>query len=209
MSLARKIIPKLLLTGLFCAVASGAAQARTATFVKPAAIDPASLSALSTAGDNAGFSLNVGDALGILFDTPYATSRSDRISVFTLRPDTGRTRGLVRFGVFNNGSPIFYRTRFVNFGRTVSSGNLFNSGCSAFGGCDYVEIVVTQNRRGADGAEVDYVESGDAPTTIASPSPEPTIWALMMLAFAGVGLRMKALRAIRMRRAGVAGAPLA
>ena len=48
--------------------------------------------------------------------------------------------------------------------------------------------------RGAPGAVVDYVSVNGEPTEVIEPTPEPAVWAMMMLGFAGVAWRMKAAR---------------
>ena len=188
-------IRKRLISALVLMIASVAsAEAATATYVAPANLDASSVTALSTSGDSAGASLGLGDTLALVFDSPFATAPGDNVSVFTLRPDVGAARFRIRFGVFNNGAPTFVFSRNRRAGARLSVNNLFQRGCSAFGGCDYIEITLTRTRRGATGAEVDYVSVDGEVTEVASPTPGPGAWAMMIVSFAGTGWRLKALR---------------
>ena len=171
------------------------ANAATATFVGGSQPDPDALAALSSSGDNSGLTFGAGETFGIVFDQPFATSRTDTISIFTLPPDQGRARITVRFGLYNNGSPSFVSQIRLNSGQDRSIGNLFNRGCRVFGGCDYIEFAINRLRGGATGAEVDYVDVNGDVVAVAAPTPEPGIWSLMILAFAAIGWRAKSLRA--------------
>jgi len=182
-----RIIPILLLP----AVIVNDATASTATYVEPSSLDNGELFSLSSSTDSAGVFLGLGDTLALQFATPFGTSRNDRVTIFTLPPTQGVTIGRIRFGSYNDGAPTFVRTRRVRFGRAISSGNLFARGCSALGGCDYVEITVTRTRRGSTGAEVDYVDTNGVTTTVTAPSPEPQSWILMISGFFLVAWRMK------------------
>jgi hypothetical protein len=122
--------------------------------------------------------------------------------VFTLPPASGNARARILIGAYNGGSPIFLRGRNVTAGnsRTITANNGLVNGCRLLGGCDYVEIITTRTRRGAAGVEVDYVVVDGEVVEVASPTPEPTTWALMIIAFAGVAWRLKAMRGNGARR---------
>ena len=182
---------------LLAAVAD--ARAETATFIEPDVMSERDRLALSTRGDNSGFLLGLGQSLALVFDTPLSLERGDRISVFSLRPQTGGARAQIRFGAYNNGSPIILASRNFNAGqnRNIRVNNGLLSGCQLLGGCDYIEIITTRVRGGASGAEIDYVLVDGEVVQVASPSPEPKTWAMMIIAFAACAARLKSLRRAR------------
>jgi|GEM_PF-6959247 len=170
------------------------AQAGTATYVMPTDLTAPEVAALSTAGDNAGAFLGLSETLALVFDAPFATQPGQNVSVFTLPPSTGFVQFRIRFGSYNGGSPNYAWSRNIRAGRTLSVNNLFQRGCSAFGGCDYIEITTRRTRRGATGAEVDYVSVEGEVTEVTSPTPEPSTWALMISGFWLGGWRLKSMR---------------
>jgi hypothetical protein len=170
------------------------AQAGTAIFDASTPFTPGPMTALSTPGDNAGQFVGLGQWMSLLFAQPFGVSKTDTVSIFTLPPPTGNARLTVSFGLFNNGSPIFVDTKNVNAGNTLSVGNLFQQGCSAFGGCDFIFITTSRARSGATGATVDYVSVNGAPTDVTAPTPEPSVWAMLLLGFSGIAWRLKARR---------------
>ncbi len=171
-----------------------AALARTATFDASTPYAPGPMLALSTAGDGAGALVTLGEWISLLFTQPFGVSRSDTVSIFTLAPPVGDARLTISFGRYNNGSPIFVDTKSVNAGNTLTVNNLFQQGCSALGGCDFIFITTTRQRRGATGATVDYVSVNGETTEVTAPTPEPSTWAMMILGFAAVAWRLKAYR---------------
>ncbi len=173
---------------------AGAAEARTATFDSSQPVAPGPMTALSAAGDGAGAFVGLGEWISLLFSQPFGVSRTDTVSIFTLAPPVGDARLTISFGVYNNGSPIFVDSKNVNAGNTLTVGNLFQQGCSAFGGCDFILITTSRARRGATGATVDYVSVNGETTEVTAPTPEPSAWAMMMLGFAAIAWRMKAQR---------------
>ncbi len=173
---------------------AGPAFARTATFSSSSPYDDATLTAFSTAGDNAGPLVTLDNFIALLFDQPFGTARSDSVSIFTLPPPVGDARLTVSFGRIIAGLPVFVETRSFNAGNTLTINNLFQQGCFALGGCNYVFIETTRQRRGAPGAVVDYVSVNGEPTEVIDPTPEPAVWAMMMMGFAGIALRLKSLR---------------
>lgn len=170
------------------------AFARTASFTSSQSYDDSALGAFSTAGDSAGALLTLDNWIALLFETPFGTARSDTVSIFTLPPPVGDARLTVSFGRIVGGLPVFVDTRSFNAGNTLTVNNLFQRGCFALGGCNYIFIETTRQRRGAPGAVVDYVSVNGEPTEVIEPTPEPAVWAMMMLGFAGVAWRMKAAR---------------
>ncbi len=178
----------------FAATAAPAAAA-TATYVAPSSIAEGTLGDLSTAGDGAGLFLGLGETLALVFDQPFATSRGSNVSIFTLPAAGGGARFEFRFGTYNGGAPSFINGRIRRrAGAAGSFGNLFQRGCRAFDGCDYVEIALVRTNRGATGAEVDYVAVDGEVAEVVSPTPEPSIWALAVAGFALTAWRMKAVR---------------
>jgi hypothetical protein len=175
-------------------VSAGPAFARTAEFFSSAPYAPSALTTLSSATDRAGPLVTLDNWIALLFETPFGTSRSDTVSIFTLPPVVGDARLTVSFGRIVAGSPVFVETRSFNAGNTLTIGNLFQQGCFALGGCDYIFIETTRQRRGAPGAVVDYVSVNGEPTEVVEPTPEPAVWAMMMMGFAGIAWRMKAAR---------------
>jgi hypothetical protein len=184
------------------------AHASTAVFTEPATLTASDVAALSTSGDAAGVNLALGEVLALLFDTPFGVSKSDSVSIFTLPPTTGAARLTINFGSYNGGSPVFAATRFVNAGSTLTVGNLFQQGCSAFGGCDYIEIITSRTQRGATGAEIDYVDVNGEVVSVAAPTPEPATWLMMIVGFALVAMRLKAIRFRLDRRTSLIAVPL-
>jgi hypothetical protein len=178
------------------------AYARTATFTSSSGYDDTTLGAFSAAGDGAGALLTLDNWIALLFETPFGTSRSDTVSIFTLPPPVGDARLTVSFGRIDGGLPVFVETKSFNAGGTLTINNLFQQGCFALGGCNYIFIETTRQRRGAPGAVIDYVSVNGEPTEVVEPTPEPAVWAMMMMGFAGIAWRMKATR--RARALGVA-----
>lgn len=176
------------------ALSAGPAFARTAEFSASTAYAPSSLTALSSATDGAGALVTLDNFIALLFDQPFGTARSDTVSIFTLRPPIGDARLTVSFGRIVAGLPVFVDTRSFNAGNTLTVNNLFQQGCFALGGCNYIFIETTRQRRGAPGATIDYVSVNGEPTEVVEPTPEPAVWAMMMLGFAGVARRMKRVR---------------
>ena len=190
-------------SAMFCIVAcclfgatpfTATAHASTAVFTEPTTLSSGEIASLSTADDGAGVTIALNEILALLFDTPFGVSKTDSVSIFTVAPSVGSARLTVSFGRYNGGVPIFVETKSVNAGNTLTVGNLFQQGCSAFGGCDYIEIITTRTQRGASGAEVDYVDVNGEVITVAAPTPEPATWAMMILGFSLVAYRLKTLR---------------
>lgn len=177
------------------------AFARTATFTSSSPYDQAALTSFSTAGDGAGPLLTLDNWIALVFDQPFGTERGDTVSIFTLPPPAGDARLTVSFGSLIAGLPVIIETRSFNAGNTLTIGNLFQQGCFALGGCNYIFIETTRQRRGAPGATVDYVSVNGEPTEVVEPTPEPAVWAMMMMGFAGVAWRMKAERRRRLAAA--------
>lgn len=178
-------------------MSAGPAFARTAEFFSSTPYTPSTLTTLSSATDGAGALVTLDNFIALLFETPFGTSRSDTISIFTLPPPVGDARLTVSFGRIDGGSPIFVETKSFNAGATLTVDNLFQRGCFALGGCNYIFIETTRQRRGAPGAVVDYVSVNGEPTEVVEPTPEPAVWAMMMMGFAGIAWRMKAKRRAR------------
>ena len=181
------------------------AQASTATYVMPNDLTESEVTALSTAGDSSGVFLGQSQTLALVFHTPFATQNGQNFSIFTVPPSTGRVQFRISFGIYNGGAPTFAWSGNFNAGGTFSADNLFDRGCSAFGGCDYIEITTRRTNRGATGAEVDYVSVEGEVTEVTSPTPEPSTWALMISGFALIGWRLKAMRRGRSVRQDKAG----
>ncbi|HNS85953.1 MAG TPA: hypothetical protein PKH09_03550 [Parvularculaceae bacterium] len=176
-------------------LAGGQARAATATFDSSMPYAPGPMTTLSTAGDGLGQLVPLGEWISLLFAQPFGVSRSDTVSIFTLAPPTGNARLTISFGRYNGGSPVFADTRSVNAGNTLTVNNLFQRGCSALGGCDFIFITTTRQRGGAPGATVDYVSVNGETTEVTAPTPDLSVWSMMVLGFAGVAWRMKTRKA--------------
>jgi hypothetical protein len=174
---------------------AGEANARTATFDSSQPYVPGPMTSLSTASDGAGVFVGFNQWISLLFDQPFGVSRSDTVSIFTLPPTVGDARFTISFGRYNGGSPVFADTRQVNAGNTLTINNLFQRGCAALGGCDFILITTTRARHGATGATVDYVSVNGEVTEVTAPTPEPSTWAMMILGFAAIAWRLKVQRA--------------
>lgn len=171
-----------------------AAEARTANFYSSFPVAPGPMTALSTAGDNAGQSVSLNQWMALVFVQPFGVSKTDTVSIFTLPPSIGDAQLTIRIGSYNGGSPIFVDSKTINAGNSFTFANLFKQGCSALGGCDFIEITTTRQRKGATGAVVDYVSVNGEPTEVTAPTPEPSIWAMMLIGFGAVAWRLKAYR---------------
>lgn len=178
-----------------------AARAETATFTSSATLSDGEIAALSSAGDMAGAVLALNQSLTLLFDQPFGTQRSDTLTIATLtQPGSGSSLFSIRVGVYNNGSPITVFSRDIaRAGNTIEIGNLFNNGCAAFGGCDFVEIVTTRTTRDQAGAEIDYVDINGQVVGVVAATPEPAVWLMMIAAFALIAWRAKRLRTAKSR----------
>jgi hypothetical protein len=176
------------------AVTPLSAHAATAAYVEPELIADADLAALSAAGDGAGFSLGMGDVLALVLDTPIGVTGGGNVTIFTVADRPGLAQAEIRIGSYNNGAPTISLTKTVNAGSPSNLANLFGKGCSLLGGCDYIEIVTTRTQGTAAAVEVDYVEVDGQIVEIAAPTPEPSVWLLMIVAFILTGARLKQLR---------------
>jgi len=170
------------------------AIAATATFDSSLPHASGPMTALSTPGDGLGELIPLGEWISLLFAQPFGVKSTDTVSIFTLPPLAGDARLTISFGNWNGGSPIFVDTKSVNAGNTLTVNNLFQRGCAALGGCNYIFITTTRQRKGATGATVDYVSVNGEPADVTAPTPEPSVWAMMLLGFAGIAWRLKARR---------------
>ena len=135
-----------------CLLGASEAGAATATFDSSMPYAPGPMTTLSTAGDGLGQLAPLGEWFSLLFAQPFGVSKSDTVSIFTLAPPTGNARLTISFGRYNGGSPVYADTRNVNAGNTLTINNLFQRGCAALGGCDYIFITTTRQQGGANGA---------------------------------------------------------
>ena len=172
------------------------AHGATATFVQPATITPSDINALSTSGDNAGFTIGLGETLALLLSQPIGAVAgvNDRVSIFSVATP-GLARATIRIGAYNNGSPQFAVSRNFRDGQNRNVGNLFNRGCGILGGCDYIEIITNRVRRGSQGTQVDYIVVNGEVVQVTSPTPEPATWMMMIAGFVIVAARLKQQRA--------------
>ena len=173
------------------------AKAATATFTAPQP-NPGDVVG---APDNQGVIVPVGATVGLVFDETFAAGAGDSITVF--RTLTTLANATFSFGVYNGGAPtIVHSVTGVLFGASFNRGGAGAlSGCSAFGGCDYLEITTNAAFFGAPGFGLDAVSFNNAAATpafltgafnpVAAASPEPSVWLMMIMAFAIVGWRLK------------------
>lgn len=177
-------------------ISSNIAFADTAIFLQPSMPDPIETTALSTSGDNAGFTVSQSQSLQILFDQPFITTRTDRVSIFTLPPvGGGQAIGQIRIGRYVDGEIQFVTARnFNSNGRTVNFFNFVARECEGLGGCNFIEVVTNSARRGAEGVQIDYIQVNGEVVSVVAATPEPGTWALMIIGFFAVAWRMKALR---------------
>ena len=171
----------------------------TATYTEPAVMDPADMAALSIQGDGDGYLLGLNETLGILLEAPIAATSTANVAIFTLPPSSGSARVRVRIGTYNNGSPTFVASKNLQAGQSLDVSNIFQSGCQLLGGCDYIEITTTFTRGGAQGVEIDYILVDGELVEVTGAQPEPGVWALLIIGFAGTALRLKSLRRRKMR----------
>ena len=175
-------------------LAGARANAASAVYYSSTPYGPSMTTALSTAGDGAGPLVSLNEWISLLFSTPFGTSKSDTISIFTLPPTIGDARLTISFGSYNSGAPTFVWSRTLDAGTSLTVNNLAQRGCEALGGCDYIFIQTTRQRNGAAGVSLDYVSVNGEPTEVTEPTPEPSVWALMILGFGGAAWRLKASR---------------
>ena len=183
----------LLMTAPFAITAHG----ETATFVSPSTLDPVDLAALSTAGDSSGLTVTTSQSLQLLFDQPFAATTGDSVSIFTLPAGSSANslaRGTIRFGVYENGVATFVAQRNFRSGQQINVNNLFQRGCGAAGGCNFIEILTRRTRGDAEGVRVDYVQLNGEVVSVTAPTPEPATWFLMILGFVAIAARCKNLR---------------
>jgi len=183
-----------ILSACFFLLAAAPAQARTATYDSSMPFTAGPMTALSTAGDRAGQFVPLGEWISLLFTQPFGVSKTDTVSIFTLAPPTGGATFTISFGAYKAGKPVIADTRTVNAGNTLTVGNLFQRGCSALGGCTFILISTTKTKGGASGGTVDYVSVNGEVTDVTAPTPEPSVWAMMILGFAAIAWRLKARR---------------
>lgn len=195
-------ITKLSFTGAvaaaFALFAAEPAAARSAVYYSSQTFGSTMPGDLSLA-NGAGPTISLGNWLALVFSQPFGVTRTDTVSIFTIAPRIGDARLLISFGRYNGGAPIIIDSRQVNAGNVLTVGNLFQQGCSGLGGCDYIRIETIRQRRGADGAGIDYVDVNGEITDVTEPRPEPATWALMILGFAGVAMRLKSARSRRVK----------
>lgn len=172
------------------------AFARSATFTSPSTLSEQELLALSTSGDNAALTVATSQSLQLLFDEPFGVTSSDSVSIFTL-PVENRgafAGGTIRIGVFENGVARTVFSRNFQSAQRVNVNNLFRRGCGSLGGCNFIEIVTRVTRGDAEGVRIDYIQINGEVVSVTAPTPEPEVWALMILGFGAIAWRAKTLR---------------
>ena len=187
MKLAMKIVAL-----LFAVFGPLNAQAATATFTQPVANPGAS----AGAADGAGVLAPAG-GVGLVIDTPFGANLTDTVTVFPVNgPGFAFTR--ISYGVWNNGAPTLFQSVFGTELAPTTLTNLAGNGCQAAGGCDFLQLETGGAFFGSPGAVFDAVEINGAPLTAAlnpvTSAPEPSVWMLMILSFAGLGARMKSVK---------------
>ena len=176
------------------------AEARTATYDANTPFTPGYMTALSTAGDKAGQFVTLGKWMSLLFAQPFGLSKTDTVSIFTLAPPAGSGTFTISFGRYNNGRPVYADTRTLVAGSALTINNLFQKGCSALGGCDFI-FITTSKTKGATGATIDYVSVNGDVTEVTAPTPEPSVWALMIIGFGAAAWRLKNQRGVSLSSA--------
>ena len=177
-----------LMAGLFLVPVSGANAATTiyangADFGWPNTTNPTD--ALGTP-DGAAASLSNGGWLAFQTDTSF--TNTDTSMQFLGLTGTGTIRFYV--GTSNNNgwfSALNYITLQVVNGLVQINSNVLNNFCTSLGGCD---IFIIQNISGGNL----QLDAADLSVNFVAPTPEPASWALMMVAFFLVALRLKAER---------------
>lgn len=173
-----------------------AANADTATFVTPITGNPATVAGAS---DGTGVLVSPGATVGLLFSEAFAlfdsngSAINNDVSIFALS-DFGSALATVRFGQYNNGTPNFVFTQQINpqpGGAEINLNFLAFVGCGAIGGCDFIEFTGVDNFGGSS-VILDAIAFSDVSLlSVTSATPEPGMWALMLLGFFLVALRLK------------------
>ncbi len=172
-----------------------AAYAESAVFLPPNSLSQTEITAISSSGDNAGATISQSQSLQLLFDQPFATSRADNVSIFTLPPvGGGLAIGEIRVGIAGENGVQFVGRRFFLTGSNVSLNGFIENRCARLGGCNFIEILTRGTTPTAQGVQVDYIQINGEVVSVAAPTPEPQIWALMILGFVSIAWRSKKLR---------------
>ncbi len=176
------------------------ANADTATFVTPVTGDPATVSGGS---DGIGVAVAAGQTLGLLVTNPFGLFDSDgftplnnNVSIFTLS-DFGSALATLSFGRYNDGNSQIFYSQTIN---AQSSGTQINLnflafvGCGVSAGCDYIEITGLSTFNGAR-VILDAITFSDvALSKVSATTPEPGVWALMILGFMLIARQLKLLK---------------
>jgi len=186
---------------LVCAVSllSGAGHAATSTF--EAALGAAG--AAAPAGDL--LSVNLGETARISFSTPFSSVADEVVRLSFASPGIQYSfrAGQTIAGV---STVVFSQTGLDSSSSPVNFFSLFFQGCSV--GCDFLEVEVTGVNFGSAPLVISSVGFtsgfGSGPTSFVSSiapvtgtAPEPHMWILMIIGFAGVALQLKQVRRSR------------
>lgn len=177
------------------------ALADTAVFTEPVSGDPGSVAGNA---DGAGVSVAPSQTVGLLFSTPFALFEADgftpvnnNVTIFALS-DFGSALATISFGRYNNGNPVFFHAQTFNApatGADVEFGFLAFVGCGVAGGCDFIQISGLGGFGGSSGFILDAITFSDvALSSVTATTPEPGMWALMIIGFVLMARRLKHLR---------------
>ncbi len=170
------------------------ALAGTAYFQSDAEIlTEADYQTLSTANAES-YTIGRGDTLFIELEDPFAASSADDLlTLYYTNNDRRRQQFGINFGYEQNGviewafaNPTFFDVR--------GSGSVslfgFSNFCSVAGGCTFISLT-GGNGNGGRGFNLDAVAVNGEFLSAAAPTPEPSLWALMITGFMFVGWRLK------------------
>ncbi|MGV6802103.1 MAG: hypothetical protein ACWA5L_09310 [bacterium] len=167
------------------------ARAETATFTSTTdVLTDDDLARLATV-NNDGYVLNRGSTMVIELATAFATSSvDDFLTLYYSNPSRGRRWIGINFGYEVNGvvqwalsSPYWVLTR--GSGQITFTG--FSNYCSVAGGCSFISF--TGGSRA--GTQIDAVAVNGQVLTPAAPTPEPNIWALLIIGFIVIAWKLR------------------
>ena len=186
-----------------CAMMAGTAYADTANFTSTGdALDDVDLENL-TSLNGTGYNIAGSSTLLIELANGFATSNLDNFLTIYYSSPNNRRRWLgINIGYEVDGvvqwilaTPAYFLTR----GSGQLDLQVFSDQCSVAGGCTHISLTTWGNSN--QGVYVDAVAvNGEILTAdTPAPTPEPSIWVLLLLGFSGIAMMLKRRRRRRIK----------